>query len=348
LGGTERVALRLAGAWAERGIAVTLFIGQVAGPLAGLVPPAAALVEADPPIPRATRSRQRLGRAAVRYFTEHPVDAIFVIGNYHWDIVPDLAAIPSRPTVVAQISSPVSKPQRGWFAQWRFARRMRRLLLRVDALVALDPVAAAEADAIMGRPLARTIPLPALEDEGPEPVPPPASPLIFAAGRLVPQKDFPTLLRAMARLDRPEARLVIAGSGRGEKALRALAARLGIAERVHFAGYVDDIRPLLDAARIFVLSSAYEGFGAVLIEALAAGRPVAACDCAPSVGLLLGERRWGRIVPVGDDRGLADAMRSLLDAPGFDRHAIAATVEGYRLGPAALAYLDLFRQCLRP
>lgn len=345
LGGTERIALRLAGAWAARGVAVTIFVGDAAGPLIGLMPATATVVKADPPIPRGRGARARLGRAAARHFTAHPVESLFVIGNYHWDIVPMLAAIPARPILVAQISSPVAKPQRGRFAQWWFARRMRRLLDGVDALVSLDRLAAQQADAILRRPLATMIPLPALDDTPPPPVPAPVAPIILAAGRLVPQKDFPTLLRAMAALDRPDATLVIAGSGPDEPALRALADRLGLADRMVFAGYVADIRPLLDAARIFVLSSAYEGFGAVLIEALAAGRPVAACDCAPSVAMLLGDRPWGRIAPVGDDVRLAEAMYALLDAPGFDPLAIAATVDGYRIGPAADAYLDLFSRC---
>jgi glycosyltransferase involved in cell wall biosynthesis len=344
LGGTERIALRLAGAWAERGIAVTIFLGHAAGPLAAFIPNAATVVEAVPPIPRTAGSRTRLGHAAARHFSAHPVEALFVIGNYHWEIVPMLATIPSRPAILVQISSPISKLQRGRFAQWRFARRMRRLLRDADALVSLDLVATDEADRIMGRPLTRLIPLPALEDTVRPPLPQPEAPLILAAGRLVPQKDFPTLLRAMARLDIADAKLVIAGSGPDEQALRDLTDRLGIAGRVRFAGYVADIRPLLDEARIFAFSSAYEGFGAVLIEALAAGRPVAACDCAPSVPMLLQGQAWGGIVPVGDDAALAEAMRTLLLAPPFDADAIAATVRDYRLGPAADAYLDLFAE----
>lgn len=66
LGGTERIALRLAGAWAARGVAVTVFVGHASGPLAALAPGAATLVAADPPIPRGRGSRERLGHAAAR------------------------------------------------------------------------------------------------------------------------------------------------------------------------------------------------------------------------------------------------------------------------------------------
>src|ERR1700761_5937595 len=75
LGGTERIALRLARAWIARGVAVTLFCGDESGPLRSMVPAGVRLAPAHPAIPRGPRSRERLGAAAARYFAAHRVDA---------------------------------------------------------------------------------------------------------------------------------------------------------------------------------------------------------------------------------------------------------------------------------
>ncbi len=107
--------------------------------------------------------------------------------------------------------------------------------------------------------------------------------MILAAGRLIRQKGFDLLIDAFARLDDPRARLVIVGSGPEEDELRRKIERLDLAQCVTLAGFVPDIRPHLDAARVFVLPSRFEGYGAVIVEALGAGRPVIATASTPAV-----------------------------------------------------------------
>lgn len=141
-------------------------------------------------------------------------------------------------------------------------------------------------------------------------------PVIATAGRLVPVKDHWTLLNAFAalRASRP-ARLVIFGDGPLDAELRAYAVKTGIAADVLFAGYVDDIAACYAAADLFVLSSTSEGFGNVLVEAMAARVPVVSTDAPHGPREILGNGRFGTLVPVGDAEALADAMAKMLDRP---------------------------------
>jgi glycosyltransferase involved in cell wall biosynthesis len=344
LGGTERIALRLARAWIERGVAVTVFVGETKGPLRDLVPPEADLVMAEPPIPRGGNSRERLGQAAAVHFSHEPVEGIFVPGNFHWEIVPALARIPQPPAIVAQISSPLRMKQRGWLRQIGFERRMRRLLGDADALVVMGALHKGQADAILGRPMATVIPLPALDDD--RPAGPAQGKTILSAGRLIRQKGFDLLIDAFARLGDSEARLVIAGSGPEEAALAKQIAALGLGDKVTLAGFISDIHPLLDEARLFVMASRFEGYGAVIVEALGAGRPVIATASTPAVDDVLGDPERGLVVPVEDVRALAAAMRTLLDRPAPDPQRLAAAVDRYRIGAGASAYLACFDQAL--
>jgi len=347
LGGTERIAVRLASAWARAGAKVTIFAGGGEGAMRALLDPAVHVVVAEPSIPRSFGSRLRLGRAAAHYFARAPVGICFLPGNFHWPVAPWLAALSPPPAIVAQVSAALSKPQRPRWRQALFDRRMRRLLRWADAVVTLSQAAADEAERILGRPVVRAIPLPALPDVSEPPVPVPAdSKTIVAAGRLVPEKGFDLLIAAFAQLGDPEARLVIVGNGPDETRLRGLVVQHGLEDRVVFPGYVADTRPWLDQARLFVLSSRFEGYPAVLIEALAAGRQVVATACTPAATELI-DATSGRVVPIDDAGQMADAIAGILASPPPWPAVLAARVERHRIGPVARAYLALFGEVAR-
>jgi glycosyltransferase involved in cell wall biosynthesis len=150
---------------------------------------------------------------------------------------------------------------------------------------------------------------------------PGAPPVILGMGRLTPQKDFPTLIRAFARVRAARAvRLMILGAASSEaktvkqrRKLETLAAGLGIADDVGFPGFVHNPMPYLVRAAVFVLSSAWEGFGNVLVEALACGCPVVSTDCPSGPAEILDNGRYARLVPVGDEAALAAAIVETLD-----------------------------------
>ena len=150
---------------------------------------------------------------------------------------------------------------------------------------------------------------------------PDAPPVILAAGRLDPQKDFATLIRAFARVraDR-DCRLVILGSEHsGNRAyvanLRALPGQLGVANDVDMPGYTRDVLAYMRCADVFALSSIHEGLGIVLIEALACGTQVVSTDCPHGPQEILDAGRFGHLVPMGDDEAMAGAIRTALDDP---------------------------------
>jgi glycosyltransferase involved in cell wall biosynthesis len=138
---------------------------------------------------------------------------------------------------------------------------------------------------------------------------------LLAVGRFVPEKDFTTLIRAFARLERPGAKLIILGKGPEEGKLRNEIARLGLKKRVILPGYSKEPWSHYASAKCFVLSSNSEPFGNVIVEALAYGLPVVSTACSGPQEILL-HGRYGRIVAVGNELQLAHALKDALDEPG--------------------------------
>jgi glycosyltransferase involved in cell wall biosynthesis len=140
-------------------------------------------------------------------------------------------------------------------------------------------------------------------------------PMVIAVGRLVAQKDYATLIKAVALLRDDGVRLAFYGEGPEEAALRELAERLGIAGRVDWYGYVVDPWSAYAAARCFALSSQNEAFGNVVVEALASGLPIVSTACGGPTEILDGGR-YGTLVPIGDAVALSAGIARALREPG--------------------------------
>lgn len=136
--------------------------------------------------------------------------------------------------------------------------------------------------------------------------------VVLTMARLVTQKNVPLLIRAFAtlRTEVPAAQLVIVGKGPLEKELRQLSAELGLHESVTFLPWTDDPTSLLKEADIYALSSDWEGWGRVLIEAMVAGVPVVTTDvgCA---GEVVKDGQHGFVVPVRDEEAFAAKLIKL-------------------------------------
>jgi glycosyltransferase involved in cell wall biosynthesis len=343
LGGTERIAIRLANRWAELGRKVTLLCGELGGALTPMIDEKVEVVACDPPIPRGPGSRRALGQAVARFLAARHSDLLFVPGNFHWPVMSAVKQLPvdQRPGIVAQISTPLFRHGRGPLRQIGYNRRMRHHFSGVDEAVALSPSMTHDADRILGRKITQCIRLPALEDHEPRRTLA-SGDLIVAAGRLVKEKGFDVALRAFALLEDTKVRLAIVGDGPDRRHLQDLAASLGVADRVAFPGYVPDIRPWLETARAFLLTSFYEGYAAVIVEALDAGRPVVATACTPAAFELLNHQGAGAVAPIGDAAALADCLRRVLRAVPPDADRLAGAVADYRIGPISQAYLRVF------
>lgn len=136
---------------------------------------------------------------------------------------------------------------------------------------------------------------------------------LIAIGNLKRQKGFDVLLHAFAELrQRCDVRLLILGEGSLRSELEALALHLGVAEDMWMPGFRPNPGTFLQHAHVFVLSSNWEGFGNVIVEALSAGVPVVSTDCPSGPREILEGGRFGRLVPPSDPSALASAIDSSL------------------------------------
>lgn len=150
---------------------------------------------------------------------------------------------------------------------------------------------------------AKTVPLGARSD------------VVLAVGRLVPEKDFVSLVRAFAKVPRRGARLIIVGDGPDHQMLEDEVNRLGLSGRVRFTGYVSEPWNYFETARVFVSTSSSEAFGNAIVEALAFGLPVVSTKC-EGPEEILEHGRYGKIVPIGNVDAIAAALDDALANPG--------------------------------
>jgi glycosyltransferase involved in cell wall biosynthesis len=150
----------------------------------------------------------------------------------------------------------------------------------------------------------------------------PGARLVAGVGHMCPRKGFDLLIDAFAAAGVPASELVIVGAGPMEEALRARAAALRLAERVHWAGFRDDVPRILAACDLFVLCSRNEGMANVMLEAMASGTPVVAASVSgvrAALGAHDGRPVAGWIVPPNDPAALAEAIRDALTQPELAR-----------------------------
>lgn len=175
----------------------------------------------------------------------------------------------------------------------------------------------------------------------------PADLVLLAVGRFVPAKDYPNLFAAFIEVlkERPRTRLWIAGGGPQEAICRELARGLRLEENVTFLGVRNDIPALMSAADVFVLSSAWEGFGLVVAEAMACELPVVATDCG-GVREVVGNA--GSLVPPGDSSALGIALLRALTMSDHERETLGRAaririVNQYSLDASVRRWLQLYQ-----
>lgn len=166
-------------------------------------------------------------------------------------------------------------------------------------------------------------------------------PYVVSLGRLAEQKDHLTLLQAYAASAlRASHRLVIVGGGEWHGKLKHLADELGLGNRVQFTGAMDNPYRVLADAELHVLSSRWEGYPNVLLEALALGVPVVSTDCPHGPREILDGGLYGRLVPVADAATLSRAMDEELKQPSSGVETVLAAHSPYAVASGYLALLD--------
>lgn len=163
-------------------------------------------------------------------------------------------------------------------------------------------------------------------------------PVVLAAGRLVRQKGFDLLLEAFAPIarDHLDWRLEILGEGNQREALAARVRELGLAGSVHLRPPTPAIGEEMARAGVYVLSSRFEGFGRVVIEAMSKALPVVSFDCPRGPGEIITDGHDGLLVAPEDVAALSSALRSVVEDEALRRRlgeAGPATAQRYDLGP---------------
>lgn len=169
----------------------------------------------------------------------------------------------------------------------------------------------------------------------------------IGVGHLKPQKDFTTLIRAVYQVNKEEdLYLIILGEGGLDNHLKFVAEKLGIRDRVSFPGFVDNPYAYMAKADVFVLSSAWEGFGNVIVEAMACGTPVVCTDCPGGPSEIMEDGSYGPLIPVGDEKAMATAIREVLADP-IDSSTLHSRAKNFAIKPIVDQYEGVLLSVIR-
>ena len=167
-------------------------------------------------------------------------------------------------------------------------------------------------------------------------------PVILGAGRLVKQKNFSLLIKSFGLVrSRVPCRLLIIGEGSERENLESEARETGFPDDIALIGFEDNPFPFMKQSNLFVLSSSWEGFGNVLVEAMAMGTPVVSTDCPSGPREILMDGKYGPLVPVDDVAGLAKAIEDTLSAP-LQPEVLKERAMNFSVRASAEEYLKLF------
>jgi glycosyltransferase involved in cell wall biosynthesis len=170
-------------------------------------------------------------------------------------------------------------------------------------------------------------------------------PVLLGVGHLRTQKDFPTLIRAFALARKKRRmRLVLLGEGSQRHRLQSIISSLGVADDVYLAGHTENPFSWMARASLFVLSSAWEGLPAVLIEAMACGCPVVSTNCPSGPWEILDGGKYGRLVPCRDPQSLAGAIIASLDAP-VNQQVLIDRAQLFSAKASVDQYVDILEAC---
>jgi glycosyltransferase involved in cell wall biosynthesis len=346
-GGVERVIANLCQGFLARGFAVDLLLVKACGAHLSAIPQGVNLI-------RVGSSHTDLCLfSLIRYLRRERPAALLaakVRGNRVALLARKLSGVSTR--IVIRMDTHLSKAleRANVFRKLSYYLPMRWLYPSADAIAAVSSGVADDTARITGLDRDRITVIhnpvitPNLARQGASAVnhpyfSPKTAPVLVAAGRFTRQKDFPTLLRAFARvLDEKDCRLLILGEGPDRAALEALALELGIAERVAMPGFVGNPYAFIAKSDVFVLSSIWEGSPTVLTEALALGVPVVATDCPSGPNEITQGGRYGRLVSMGDTEALAAAILATL-AERPNPAQLRAAVSDYTVAASADRHL---------
>jgi glycosyltransferase involved in cell wall biosynthesis len=349
LGGAERVCLNLANEFAGRGLQVLMVLMRSEGDLLPLLDARVEVVDLG-----AARVRDALW-PLVRHLRKDRPGAL--LANM-WPLTflavlaRKLARIDTRVVAVEHIAWSATSLVRRKRTAVALKASMKWMQPRVEALLAVSGGAAQDLERFAGLPTGAV----RVQYNPVVPAAPKASHAtvpeqdlawlhgkhrrLIAVGSFKTQKNFPLLLQAFAQLsEKLNARLLILGEGDERPTLESLIRELGLGSTVELPGFVVDPSPYYDCADLFVLSSDYEGFGNVIVEALDHGVPVVSTDCLSGPSEILQHGKYGNLVAVGDVNALARGMLESLQSI-HDHAALKSRARDFAVDIIADQYLE--------
>jgi glycosyltransferase involved in cell wall biosynthesis len=349
-GGAETAMVYLARGFVERGLKVDFVLSQAEGPHLWKIPPEVRIVDL-----KSSGNLAILG-ALIRYLKQEQPVALLSALHFNNEIAiaaKHIARVKTRVIVCEQ--NTLSQRSRN---ETRLIKRATPLFARfaypwADQVVAVSQGVAKDLNDLLGLPMDQMQVIynpavtPELQAKAEEPLDHPwfaagEPPVILGVGKLEPQKDFPTLLRAFAQIRKAQpARLVILGWGPEpeKQKLKDLIQELGIEADVDLPGYVNNPFAYMARAAVFVLSSRWEGFGNVIAEAMAVETPVVSTNCESGPAEILKDGEYGELVPVGDSQALADAVLAVL--AGRVKPVDTGWLNNFSLATVTQNYLDV-------
>ncbi|WP_218080018.1 glycosyltransferase [Anthocerotibacter panamensis] len=328
-GGAERAMLHLAEGFTACGLKTDLILAQAKGKYLSMVPDGIRVIDLQAHAPVLLRKTLALQRYLRRERPAVLLTTLDIVNAAAW--ARRMAGVPTRVVMVVQTNLSAQFRDYTDGTGWLRPQLVRWFYPWADQIITASQGVAEDLAQISGLPLGEMrviynpVVTPRFLQMVQQPVPHPwfaagQPPVILGVGRLVRQKDFPTLIRSFAQI-RPQvpARLVILGEGEERANLEFLVRQLGLTDAVDLPGFVENPYAYMAQASVFALSSTHEGFGNVVAEALGAGTAVVSTDCPSGPAEILGWGRYGTLTPVGDARALAQGIvRTLQKPPGSE------------------------------
>ncbi|MDG5821296.1 glycosyltransferase [Natronococcus sp. A-GB7] len=174
----------------------------------------------------------------------------------------------------------------------------------------------------------------------------PSTRIIISGGRHETQKGFDTLIRSFSQTNLKKNKLLLFGEGPETDNLKKLVSELDVSDSVDFLGYVDNPYAYINESDVFVLSSRHEGFGIVLVEALACGCPIVSTNCESGPSEILADGKYGQLVPVDDEQKMAKAIEQVLKSPSKS-DTLSKRASDFSVDNSANQYDKLFQRLLK-
>jgi glycosyltransferase involved in cell wall biosynthesis len=351
-GGAERVAVQVLNALDSNRWDRSMYLFSRSGPFLADLSPSIQLEASDTP--------SRVGQwHGLRRFVRRTRPDVIVAFLSYWSVLTAARAAGAGTRVVFAVGTPMSAfladTDYRWSRPWNrrlFAAAIRIACAAADRIIATSQGVADDLVASFGGNRARIhvvpnpVDLAAVASRSQEPLDAAVEavwrhPVIVAAGRLAEAKNYPLLIEAVATLRaRIPASLFILGQGDQESALRRMIQERGLGESVHLCGFQENPWKYIARADVFTLTSRYEGFGNVLVEAMACGVPVVATS-SPGTRDIVSAGVDGLLVEQHEPAAVAAALAEVLsDRTQHDRMSAAALrhAERYRTESVAFAY----------